>query len=70
MALLEFLDTAKTARTIQIFGTDLGDPAFLNTARDGHGSHELMEARDVGETAEQIEGKHIWDTGHGTWIEP
>ncbi len=28
MALLEFLDTAKTKRSIQIFGTDLGDPAL------------------------------------------
>ena len=35
IALLEFLDTAKTARTIQIFGTDLGDPAFLDAARAG-----------------------------------
>ena len=24
----------------------------------------------LGETAEQIEGKHIWDTGHGIWTEP
>ena len=24
----------------------------------------------LGETAEQIEGKHIWDTGHGIWSEP
>ena len=35
MALLEFLDTAKTKRSIQIFGTDLGDPAFLDKARAG-----------------------------------
>ncbi len=24
----------------------------------------------LGETAEQIEGKHIWDTGHGIWTSP
>ena len=24
----------------------------------------------LGETAEQIEGKHIWDTGHGIWAGP
>jgi two-component system CheB/CheR fusion protein len=35
MALSEFLDTAKTPRPIQIFGTDLGDPAFLDAARAG-----------------------------------
>ena len=35
MALLEFLDTAKTKRSIQIFGTDLGDPSFLDKARAG-----------------------------------
>ncbi len=35
MALLEFLDTAKTKRSIQIFATDLGDPAFLDKARAG-----------------------------------
>jgi two-component system CheB/CheR fusion protein len=35
MALLEFLDTAKTSRTVQIFGTDLGDSASLDAARAG-----------------------------------
>jgi two-component system, chemotaxis family, CheB/CheR fusion protein len=35
MALLEFLDSEKTARSIQIFGTDLGDPSFLDKARAG-----------------------------------
>ena len=35
MALLEFLDTAKTRRSIQIFATDLGDPALLDKARAG-----------------------------------
>jgi two-component system CheB/CheR fusion protein len=35
MALLEFLDTAKTRRSIQVFGTDLGDPSFLDKARAG-----------------------------------
>ena len=35
MALLEFLDNAKTKRSIQIFATDLGDPAFLDKARAG-----------------------------------
>ena len=35
MALLEFLDTAKTRRSIQIFATDLGDPALLDKARTG-----------------------------------
>ncbi len=35
IALLEFLETAKTPRSIQIFGTDLGDPAFLDKARSG-----------------------------------
>ena len=35
MALLEFLDSAKTKRPIQIFATDLGDPSFLDKARAG-----------------------------------
>ena len=35
IALLEFLDTAKTTRAIQIFATDLGDPAALDKARAG-----------------------------------
>ncbi len=35
IALLEFMDTAKVNRPIQIFGTDLGDPAFLDKARNG-----------------------------------
>ena len=35
MALLEFLETAKTQRPIQIFATDLGDPASLDKARAG-----------------------------------
>ena len=36
MALLEFLDTAEdAARSIQIFATDLGDPASLDKARAG-----------------------------------
>jgi len=35
MALLEFMDTAKTKRSVQVFGTDLGDPSFLDKARAG-----------------------------------
>ena len=35
MALLEFLEDAKPKRAIQIFATDLGDPAFLDKARPG-----------------------------------
>jgi two-component system, chemotaxis family, CheB/CheR fusion protein len=35
IALLEFLDTAKHKRAIQIFATDLGDPAALDKARAG-----------------------------------
>jgi two-component system, chemotaxis family, CheB/CheR fusion protein len=35
MALLEFLETTGGTRSIQIFGTDLGDPAFLDKARAG-----------------------------------
>lgn len=35
MALIEFLDTVKAARPIQIFATDLGDPQFLERARAG-----------------------------------
>ena len=35
MALLEYLDTAKSKRSIQIFATDLGDPTSLDKARAG-----------------------------------
>jgi two-component system CheB/CheR fusion protein len=35
MALLEFFDTAKTRRSLQVFGTDLGDPSYLEKARAG-----------------------------------
>jgi len=35
IALIEFLDTAKTTRAIQIFATDLGDPGALDKARAG-----------------------------------
>ena len=35
IALLEFLDTARTRRSIQVFATDLGDPSFLERARAG-----------------------------------
>jgi two-component system CheB/CheR fusion protein len=35
MALIEYLDDVKGKRGIQIFATDLGDPAFLDRARAG-----------------------------------
>jgi two-component system, chemotaxis family, CheB/CheR fusion protein len=35
MVLLEVLETAPTKRSIQIFATDLGDPALLDKARAG-----------------------------------
>jgi two-component system, chemotaxis family, CheB/CheR fusion protein len=35
MALLEYLDSVKAKREIQIFATDLGDPAALDKARAG-----------------------------------
>ena len=35
IVLLEFFDTAKSRRPIQIFATDLGDPAALDKARAG-----------------------------------
>jgi two-component system, chemotaxis family, CheB/CheR fusion protein len=35
IALLEFLDTARTKRSIQVFATDLGDPRLLDKARAG-----------------------------------
>jgi two-component system CheB/CheR fusion protein len=35
MVLLEYLDTVSAERELQIFATDLGDPATLDTARVG-----------------------------------
>ena len=59
MALLEFCDTAKTQRSIQVFGTDLGDPSFLDKARAG----VYPESIEAEVSPERLDGSSSRRTG-------